>query len=83
MCMVQVGDDEPKETPAGGGIFKKLSTVLIVAFLAGAMLWPFLNWQSTLVVGLIILAGVGIIQITAPRPKPHHSHFRLTILTSS
>lgn len=69
MCMVKADENEPKETPAGGGLFKKLFTVLIVAFLAGAMLWPFLNWQSTLVVGLIILAGVGIILLTGSRGR--------------
>lgn len=45
---------------AGNGPLKKLGTLLIVAFLAGALLWPFLEWKSTLVVGLIIIAGVGI-----------------------
>ncbi len=49
---------EPRPSQAGGGLFKKLGVILIVAFLAGAMLWGFLPWVLTLILGLIILAGV-------------------------
>lgn len=58
---------KPKTSPAGKGLFKKLGTLLIVAFLAGALLWPFLDWRSTLVVGLIIIAGAGIILFAGSR----------------
>lgn len=63
------GDPGRENSQTNNGLFKKLGTIVIVAFLAGAMLWPFLNWQATLVVGFIILAGVGLVLILGSRGR--------------
>lgn len=69
--------NNPKAPQSGKGLIKKLGTVLIVAFLAGAMLWPFLDWKSTLVVGFLILAGAGIVLLAGTRRKAAAgSHYR-------
>ena len=60
---------EPRPSQAGGGLFKKLGVILIVAFLAGAMLWGFLPWVLTLILGLIILAGVGVALFVSSRRR--------------
>ena len=54
---------------AAESLFKKLGIILIVAFLAGAMLWSYFGWIFALVLGFIIIAGVGLALFVSSRRR--------------